>query len=362
MVSEIFAAGWAYIRRRTSILLLGLMYTTFNVPKQMWGSVAARRDGVGYFADPLGKPPLLTYWKTLLESSYTALLLWSKAPTRDALLAAGGQTAAEIAATAESTEWLDDGVTVVDKGSYIAFTPPADSSNGDDGCVPDNSRPVVGVVILPGALVSPTAYAPLARSMAQRGHPSFIVRFDFDLATDGWERVGEIIPKSPSEAATAGVVATTAEAGEGVEGQAREMSGSCPAMMPTPTKWVLAGHSMGTMAIERFYPENPDSVHGVVYMGSGNRIGDAMAGAEVPALVLRGSRDPFCPEEGLKNSAHKLPKDAETVVIEGGNHRGFASYGWQPLDWEATISLEEQRRLVVEALSKFIESKVLAAD
>lgn len=75
----------------------------------MWGSVAARRNGEGYFADPMGKPPLLTYWKTLLESSYTSLLLWSKAPTGDALTAAGGQTSAEI--TAASTEWANDGVT-----------------------------------------------------------------------------------------------------------------------------------------------------------------------------------------------------------------------------------------------------------
>lgn len=37
------------------------------------------------------------------------------------------------------------------------------------------------VVILPGALVPPLAYAPLARTMAQKGHPSYVVRFDFDL-------------------------------------------------------------------------------------------------------------------------------------------------------------------------------------
>lgn len=36
---------------------------------------------------------------------------------------------------------------------------------------------------------------------------------------------------------------------------------------------------------------------GVVYMGSGNMIGDAMKGSEVPAMVLRGSRDPFVPAE-----------------------------------------------------------------
>ena len=37
------------------------------------------------------------------------------------------------------------------------------------------------VIILPGGLVSPLAYAPLARTMAQKGYSSFVVRFDFDL-------------------------------------------------------------------------------------------------------------------------------------------------------------------------------------
>lgn len=38
--------------------------------------------------------------------------------------------------------------------------------------------------------------------------------------------------------------------------------------------------------------------------------------------------------QGLEKSAHKRPKDMETVVVEGGNHRGFAHYTRQPLDWE----------------------------
>lgn len=29
-----------------------------------------------------------------------------------------------------------------------------------------------------------------------------------------------------------------------------------------------------------------------------------------------------------------MPVGCEYVVAEGGNHRGFASYSWQPLDWE----------------------------
>lgn len=50
----------------------------------------------------------------------------------------------------------------------------------------------------------------------------------------------------------------------------------------------------------KFYQQNPGDVDGVVYMGSGNRIGDAMTGVDVPAMVLRGSRDSFClPEVGV---------------------------------------------------------------
>ena len=53
----------------------------------MWGSVALHRDGVGYFSDPLGKPSLLTYWQTLLESTCGAVLLLSKRPADLALAA-----------------------------------------------------------------------------------------------------------------------------------------------------------------------------------------------------------------------------------------------------------------------------------
>ncbi|CAM9222912.1 unnamed protein product [Scytosiphon promiscuus] len=335
-----------------------MMYITINVPKKMWGSLADRRNGVGYFADPLGKPSLLTYWTTLIGFSYTCVFSRPKRPTEDALLAAGERTLTKATTTAASTEWADDGVTIVDKGSYLAFSPPTGDTpvdGGDKGAPTSGSPPLVGIIILPGALIPPTAYAPLARSMAQRGHPTFIVRFDFNLATEGWQRIGEIVPTKGSETAGAAAVSE----GDQEDGK-DEGSESFLDTTPMPTKWVLAGHSMGTVAIERFYPGNPDSVHGVVYMGSGNMIGDVMTGAEVPAMVLRGSRDPFCPEEALKKSAHKLPKDTETVVIEGGNHRGFGSYGWQPLDWEATISLREQRCMVVDALAEFIDRRVVA--
>lgn len=42
----------------------------------------------------------------------------------------------------------------------------------------------------------------------------------------------------------------------------------------------------------------------------------------------------FVLAQALAKSAHKLPKDTDKITVEGGNHRGYASYTWQPLDWE----------------------------
>ena len=50
---------------------------------------------------------------------------------------------------------------------------------------------------------------------------------------------------------------------------------------------------------QKFYSANSERVDGVVYMGSGNRIGEALAGVDVPALLLWGTRDPFCPADVL---------------------------------------------------------------
>ncbi|CAM9500439.1 unnamed protein product [Ascophyllum nodosum] len=321
-------ASWVWLVRR-GFVLGGCLLFSLGIPMKMWKSFADRRDGVGFFADPLGKPSLSTYWRTLAELSYSLVFLLSKRPTGE------GFSAADNSPT---VAWGDDGIKVRDRGSYLEFIP----SEGEHACEAMTADARSGsrwhrgsVIILPGGLVSPLAYAPLARTMAQKGYSSFVVRFDFDLAFYGWDRVGDIMARRAEP-----------------EGE------NSPA---SPTKWILVGHSIGTIAIEKFYSANSERVDGVVYMGSGNTIGEAMTGVDVPALLLWGTRDPLCPAEAMEKSAHKLPKDTEKVVVEGGNHRGFASYDWQPFDWEATISQQEQRRIVVEALCDFIERKVTIA-
>lgn len=44
-------------------------------------------------------------------------------------------------------------------------------------------------------------------------------------------------------------------------------------------------------------------------------------------------------KQDMQKAVVKLPKGTETCIVEGGNHRGFASYGRQPLDWEVREDL-----------------------
>ena len=45
-----------------------------------------------------------------------------------------------------------------------------------------------------------------------------------------------------------------------------------------------------------------------------------------------------------------LPASTRLVRIDGGNHSQFGYYGFQPGDWPATITRDEQQRQIVAAL------------
>ncbi|CAM9173446.1 unnamed protein product [Hapterophycus canaliculatus] len=295
-----------WIKRRTTLLV----YTSASscmIPFMLSKAMIDQRRGEGWFSDPRGKPRLTRYGKELLDFTLSMVFLRSKPATESAVEAAKSVTVASSG----------DGITVKITDDYLEFQP---KEGGDGG--------QVGVIIVPGALVSPFAYSILARSLAQRGYPSFVVRLPFDLALYGWTTPGKIIKRPQSDDAP-----------------------------KAPTKWVLAGHSLGTLAVELFTEARPECVNGVVYMATSRPTGK-LSKLDLPSLLIRGSRDPFTLEKDMQKAADKLPQGTETCIVEGGNHRGFASYTHQPLDWEATITPDEQLRIVVEALTEFIERKV----
>eukprot|EP00903_Cladosiphon_okamuranus_P006492 g6351.t1 len=401
--------GLGWLVRRGISFCFSLMFAVTNVPSEMWSSFSNHCDGDGFYADPLGKPSVLTHWRGVMERTYASLSLAPKRTTEQGLAAA----ASAGASAADSPEWDGDGVKVADKGGYLEFLPPSPPPPPVDATTapgagrsaarrgdhfPGGPYPAVGVrasgshngpertPVLPPALrvqprLRPTGGRPPEISFPRRRALVVVLALLLFLPLrNKTERPGAAWSPSarrrpPNRKTKAFLTVSGKPAMLRTHWYPRKLTVSlpigphlceeyCPTANFLPASFGVTDerrilvHTRGGWRARQFYQENSSRVHGVVYMGAGNVIGNALAGANVPAMVLRGFRDPYVPAEALARSAHKLPKDFETVVVEGGNHRGFVSYTRQPLDWEATISEQEQRRLVVEALVDFIGRKM----
>ena len=70
-------------------------------------------------------------------------------------------------------------------------------------------------------------------------------------------------------------------------------------------------------------------------------------------LSIYGSNDGVL---NMKSYRKNLPRlsDVRELIIEGGNHCQFGSYGFQKGDNEATISHEEQIYKTVESIVSFM--------
>lgn len=67
--------------------------------------------------------------------------------------------------------------------------------------------------------------------------------------------------------------------------------------------------------VRKFYSANSARVHGVVYLGAGNRVGDTLAGADVPAMLMIGSRDPVTPPEVRRDDLVLGPLFVFSVIV-----------------------------------------------
>jgi hypothetical protein len=71
-------------------------------------------------------------------------------------------------------------------------------------------------------------------------------------------------------------------------------------------------------------------------------------------LTAIGDRDGLISIERWQASLALLPTQASTLVILGGNHAGFGTYGEQEGDLPATISQEAQRRQTIDAIGQLL--------
>jgi len=178
------------------------------------------------------------------------------------------------------------------------------------------------LLFLPGALVDPDAYAPMARAVAERGYAVTVMPLPYRAAL--------------STKGTEGVL-RTAESFLLSDGSGR--------------RWVVAGHSRGGLLTARFAHSHPELLAGVVLIGTTHPTArDDLSDTPLRVTKVYGTRDGVAPPEKVLSNRAYVPATTHWVRIEGGNHVQFGDYRYQLLDRRATIPRGLQQRIVVEAL------------
>lgn len=197
--------------------------------------------------------------------------------------------------------------------AVLAFAPSDGVSvtETDDGYFFDGSGQDSALIFYGGAKVDCEAYAPLMRRLAQNGVDCFLLKLPFRMAL--------------------------------MDSQAAQKVTDSHAY----PHYYLGGHSMGGVAAAMFTAAHPDKVDGLVLLAS---YPTAKIDDSVRLLTVYGSEDKVLNREQYEKSKPYFPANTREVVIDGGNHAGFGSYGRQDGDGEAAISNDEQQRRTAEAI------------
>ena len=180
-----------------------------------------------------------------------------------------------------------------------------------------------GLIFLPGGMVDPKAYGPIAREIARAGHPVAVVELPLRMARN-------------------------AEA----ETEVRERALAARRALGPELPWVLGGHSRGAAIATRLTAGDPTGYQGLALVGTTHPRMDLSA-LDVPVVKIGGTRDCVAPRE--RNEEANLPPSTVWSWIEGANHAQFGYYGPQLGDCGASIPREQQQRELTRLLTALLE-------
>ncbi len=193
--------------------------------------------------------------------------------------------------TAVQAMAVSDGITVrKTDGDDLVFAPP-DSK--------------VGLIFYPGGKVEYTAYAPLMRACAERGILCVLVKMPCNLAVLDMNAADGITEQYPDIGA-----------------------------------WYIGGHSLGGAMAAAYAVGHSGELDGLILLAAYSTKDLNDSGLEV--LSVYGSEDRVLNREKYEGYRVNLPSRAVEIVIDGGCHAGFGSYGPQEGDGTPTITSDEQ--------------------
>ena len=177
-------------------------------------------------------------------------------------------------------------------------------------------EPIAGLIFYPGGKVEHTAYAPLLRACAEQGLLCALVRMPGNLAVLDANAADGLLEKHPEI-----------------------------------TTWYIAGHSLGGAMAANYVAAHSDDYSGLILLAAYST--KDLNQTPLRVLSIYGSEDGVMNRESYKKNWANLPTDTAEVILEGGCHAQFGSYGSQDGNGTPTISGEEQIRQTVEAIVAF---------
>lgn len=181
---------------------------------------------------------------------------------------------------------------------------------------PEN--PTAGLLFYPGGKVEYTAYAPLMMALAERDVLCVLIPMPCNLAV------------------------LNPNAADGI-----------PEQFPEIENWYIGGHSLGGSMAASYAAKHSEELRGLVLLAAYSTADLADSGLNV--LSVYGSEDGVLNMEKYESYRGNLPETTAELVIPGGNHAGFGSYGAQDGDGEASISPAEQIQYTAERIAEFVK-------
>ena len=204
-----------------------------------------------------------------------------------------GYEATEVAKAALMS---DEEVTVTQMENAVVFMP---------------KEAKAGLIFYPGGKVSYEAYALLMNVYAQEGMACILLEMPLDLA---------VLDMNAAE--------------------------DYRYQYPEIEKWYVGGHSLGGAMAASYLEKHVEEYAGLILCAAYSTVD--YSSTDLQVISMYGSNDKVLNIEKYEECRKNLPENTAELVIEGGNHAFFGTYGEQDGDGTATIENGSQIAIVVE--------------
>ena len=178
----------------------------------------------------------------------------------------------------------------------------------------------IGLIYYPGGKVEYEAYAAYMDKLSNKGITCILIKMPFNLAILDVNAANGIIEQYPD-----------------IE------------------QWYIGGHSLGGVVASMYIKDHLEQYSGLILNGA--YANEDLSKSKLSILSIYGSEDGVLNLDKYEKNIVNLPNDFTEVIIEGGNHSGFANYGKQDGDNEALISSDTQQEQATEIIYEWMTSK-----